>query len=264
MKTMLTLFAAVFALVTLTACGQQTAAMTTPIDVDIAMRVEPEPLAVGETTLIVTLNNGSGSRVDGANLQVHGNMDHAGMTPVEREVSESTNGEYRVPFEWTMGGGWIVTITAQLSDNGGEASASFEFFVEAVSSESVINHSGEMNMTDMTAEGTPESNASTGDVVVNISYEMDHAPTITADDTATITLTDADKSPITDATVEVEGNMAHAGMMPISGRGTHTENGQYAVPLRWTMAGEWQMRVSVTLADGRHFEQTFDQTIVMP
>jgi hypothetical protein len=150
MKTVLTLFAAVLALVTLTACGQQTAAMTTPIDVDIAMRVEPEPLAVGEMTLIVTLTDSSGSRVDGAKLQVYANMDHAGMTPVEREVNESTNGEYHVPFEWTMGGGWIVTVTAQLPDNGGEASDSFEFFVEAVSSESVINHSGSMDM-DQTA-----------------------------------------------------------------------------------------------------------------
>jgi hypothetical protein len=150
MKTVLILLAAVLTLATLTACGQQTAAMTAPVDVDIAMRVEPEPLAVGETTLIVTLNNGSGSRIDGANLQVHGNMDHAGMTPVEREVSESDNGEYLVPFEWTMGGGWIVTVTAQLPDNGGEASATFEFFVEVVSSESVINHSGSMDM-DQTA-----------------------------------------------------------------------------------------------------------------
>jgi hypothetical protein len=29
------------------------------------------------------------------------------------------------------------------------------------------------------------------------------------------------------------------------------------------MAGDWQMKVKVTLADGHQFEQTFDQRVVM-
>lgn len=133
------------------ACGQQNTANSTPVDVEMAVRVEPESPAVGESTLIVTLRDGSGSPVDGASLQVHANMDHAGMMPVDREASQSVNGEYRVPFEWTMGGGWVVTVTAKLP-GGGEISDSFDFFVEAVSSESIINHNMNTNPSEQTAD----------------------------------------------------------------------------------------------------------------
>ncbi|MCA9904119.1 MAG: FixH family protein, partial [Anaerolineae bacterium] len=216
----------------LAACGQQSASPPTPTNVDMSVRVEPEPLAVGEATLLVILKNADGSPIDGATLQVHGDMDHEGMTPVDREVSDSTNGEYRVPFEWTMGGGWIVTIAARLPD-GGEISQTFDFFVEAISSESIINQRGSSNTTNVT-----------------ITYQADHDPAVAGDANITITLADAEGNPINDATVEVVGDMDHAGMMPISGAGEPAENGEYVVPLRWTMAGAWQVTVNVTLADG--------------
>lgn len=246
MKSILILFAPALMLLILTACGQQSAAMISPVDVDITLQVEPEPLSVGETTLLIALTDSSGSRVDGAKLQVHGDMDHAGMTAVNREANESTNGIYRVPFEWTMGGGWIVTVTAQLPD-GSEISKTFEFFVEAVSSESIINRG---NSTENTA--------------VNIGYRSDNDPAIGGDAIVTITLTGKDGRPITDAIVEVTGDMAHHGMMPISGKGEHTENGQYVVPLRWTMAGDWIVTVNIVLVDGSQFEQIFNQQVITP
>jgi hypothetical protein len=64
--------------------------------------------------------------------------------------------------------------------------------------------------------------------------------------------------PITDAIVEVTGEMAHEGMMPISGEGEHQGSGEYSVPLRWTMAGDCLVTVSVRLADGNRLEQQFD------
>lgn len=155
MKNLIILFSVVMLSLLLVACGQQNAPTAPPVDVDMSVQAEPEPLAVGETTLIVTLKDASNAPIDGATLQVHGDMDHEGMTTVDREVSQSVNGEYRVPFEWTMGGGWIVTITAQLPGNSGEITETFDFFVEAVSSESVINrHSG----MDMDAEAAAENN----------------------------------------------------------------------------------------------------------
>jgi hypothetical protein len=39
-------------------------------------------------------------------------------------------------------------------------------------------------------------------------------------------------------------------------------DGRYTVPLGWTMAGDWQVTVTVTLADGQQVEQTFDQEVV--
>jgi hypothetical protein len=246
MKSILILFAPALMLLILTACGQQSAAMMSSVGVDITLQVGTEPLSVGETTLLIALTDSSGSRVVGAKLQVHGDMDHAGMTAVNREVNESTNGIYRVPFEWTMGGGWIVIVTAQLPD-GSEISKTFEFFVGAVSSESIINLG---NSTENTA--------------VNIGYRSDNDPAIGGDAIVTITLTGKDDRPITDAVVEITGDMAHHGMMPISGKGEHTENGQYVVPLRWTMAGDWIVTVNIVLVDGSQFEQIFNQQVITP
>ncbi len=235
------------------ACGQQNAATPVPLDVDMTVRVEPEPLSIGEATLIVNLKDASGTPLENAVLQVHGDMDHAGMTPVDREVRESTNGEYLVPFEWSMGGGWIVTITARLAD-GREISEMFNFFVEAVSSESIINQNANAD-----AESTPDG---TEDIL--ISYQPDNNPALGGDATVTITITDQDGNAISDATVEVVGDMVHAGMMPVSGTGEHTEAGQYIVPLSWTMAGDWIVTVKVSLADGREIEQEFEQQVVTP
>jgi hypothetical protein len=42
-----------------------------------------------------------------------------------------------------MGGGWMVTVRATLPDGRGEATATLEMFVEAVSSGSVIHQTEE-------------------------------------------------------------------------------------------------------------------------
>jgi hypothetical protein len=55
-------------------------------------------------------------------------MNHAGMVPVLGSGQTDADGLVRVPFEWTMGGDWIVTITAALSD-GTSASQTFDFSV---------------------------------------------------------------------------------------------------------------------------------------
>jgi hypothetical protein len=251
MRHVVVLLAIFILMLVMTACGQQDDATPAAVDAQMSMRVESEVLTVGETTLIVTLINGDGSPLDGATLRVVGDMDHEGMVTVNREVSESAGGEYQVPFEWTMGGGWIVTVTANLPENGGQLTETFEYFVEAVSSESIINQHGAMSQD---AE----------DTTIIIVYEPDSDPAVGGDASVTITLIDSDEHPITDAVVQVVGDMTHHGMMPISGEGTHTGGGQYDVPLRWTMAGDWQVTVTVTLADGSTVEKTFDQQVVMP
>jgi hypothetical protein len=123
-------------------CGQQSAPTAAVTDIQIVLAVEPEPPATGDSTLIVTLTDTNGAPVSGATVNVEGNMDHAGMEPSTGQTSEGTDGLYRVPFRWTMGGGWMVTVTATLQD-GGVATETFEMFVEAVSSGSVIHQTEE-------------------------------------------------------------------------------------------------------------------------
>lgn len=126
-------------LLAITACSAQDTPPPASIEVQMSLHAEPEPPSVGESTLIIALEDANGVPVDGAVLQVHANMDHEGMTPVEGQTDASAGGEYRVPLTWSMGGGWNITVTAQLPNNGGEVSETFDLFVEAVSSQSIIH-----------------------------------------------------------------------------------------------------------------------------
>jgi len=71
---------------------------------------------------------------------------------------------------------------------------------------------------------------------------------------------------ITDATVGLEGNMNHAGMVPVLAEPVTDEadgsaDGVYTVPFAFTMRGDWIVTVSVTLADGTAFTQDIDLSV---
>lgn len=121
------------------ACRGSDDTVTVVDDVEITFSVDPEPAAVGETTVVVTLTESDGTPIDGATIHVHADMDHAGMIPVETESSTSDTGTYQVPLTWTMGGGWIVEVNATLPGDRGVATETFELFVEAISRDSIIN-----------------------------------------------------------------------------------------------------------------------------
>lgn len=74
-----------------------------------------------------------------------------------------------------------------------------------------------------------------------------------------VSVTDAATGePINDATVTVKGDMTHAGMVPVLAEVAHGDNGVYKIPFEWTMAGDWIVTVTVTLADGTQATRTFD------
>ncbi len=109
------------------ACGGRISQQPENAAVDVAL--ESESLAVGETVLHITLKDASNEPINNATLNVKGDMSHAGMTPVLAEgISGGENGVYTTPFEWTMGGEWIVTVNVELSD-GGTASKQFNLTV---------------------------------------------------------------------------------------------------------------------------------------
>jgi len=85
-------------------------------DIDMTLVVAPDPPAVGQSNLLVTLRDDAGEPIDGASLEIKGDMSHAGMKPVLASISGGERGVYAVPFEWTMGGDWFVTVTATLPD----------------------------------------------------------------------------------------------------------------------------------------------------
>jgi hypothetical protein len=119
----------------LTACRQSaqstpTPEATVPDDIVMTLEVEPAPPAVGDAVLVITVRRAAGEAVDDAAIAVRGDMNHAGMTPAFGEVEGGSDGVYRVPFEWTMGGDWIITVDVTLT-NGEIVSRTFDLSVDS-------------------------------------------------------------------------------------------------------------------------------------
>lgn len=97
-------------------------------DVNMALTVEPAAPVVGSATLRITLTDTNDEPINDASLEIRGDMTHAGMEPVLASIDAGQAGVYEVPFEWTMGGDWIVTVTATLAD-GRVANREFDLTV---------------------------------------------------------------------------------------------------------------------------------------
>jgi hypothetical protein len=84
-------------------------------DVDVDLAFDPPP-CVGETVCTVTLTGSNGAPLEGATIEVEGNMNHAGMVPVFADLRGGAPGAYASDFEFTMGGDWFVVVRGELAD----------------------------------------------------------------------------------------------------------------------------------------------------
>jgi len=83
--------------------------------VDVTLEVQPRPPVAGQSTLFLTLTDADGNPLEGASLSVKGDMNHASMEPVLREAQSGPVGVAEIPFEWTMGGDWIIFAASTVS-----------------------------------------------------------------------------------------------------------------------------------------------------
>lgn len=96
--------------------------------VEIHLSSEPFPLAVGQSTLLVSLIDGEGAPVEGATVEVNARMAHEGMLPVAGQAIES-NGQYRAFVTLPMMGEWIVDVIARLPQQPAPLQERFEVYV---------------------------------------------------------------------------------------------------------------------------------------
>lgn len=81
------------------------------------LAISPTPPVVGPARLLLTLTDRNGQGVEGASIQVEGNMSHAGMVPVLENAVQEGEGRYAVAaFRFTMAGDWILAVKATLPD----------------------------------------------------------------------------------------------------------------------------------------------------
>lgn len=85
-------------------------------------------------------------------------------------------------------------------------------------------------------------------------------------DSLQVQLHNPDHTPLTDATVTLEGNMNHAGMAPVIGEPVQdsadgASDGVYTIPFQFSMLGDWIITVKVELADGAEATQDINVTV---
>ena len=76
--------------------------------------------------------------------------------------------------------------------------------------------------------------------------------------TVTVTLRDEGGQALGGARVELEGNMSHAGMVPVLAPAQEIAPGRYRGELEFTMGGDWFILVRAELPDGRSLERSVD------
>ncbi|MDQ7026820.1 MAG: copper chaperone PCu(A)C [Anaerolineae bacterium] len=132
-----------FLMLILVGCRQEEALSSE--DINIALAFEPADLAVtGDSTVLVTVTDNDGNAINDATVTIRGDMSHAGMAPVIRDVETGEEGVFSTDYEWTMAGDWEVSVTVTLPD-GTSAGETFAFTVEGDMSD--------MGMEDMNMSG---------------------------------------------------------------------------------------------------------------
>lgn len=96
---------------------------------------------------------------------------------------------------------------------------------------------------------------SSGGLDVTLAFDP---PAIVGETTCIVELRDADGAPLTGARIDIEGNMNHAGMVPVIAVAEEAEPGRYSTPFRFTMGGDWFVILGIELADGSFVEEVFD------
>jgi hypothetical protein len=97
-----------------------------------------------------------------------------------------------------------------------------------------------------------------------IAHEVSPQPARVGQVTITLRLTDGSGKPITGAHATLEGNMSHAGMVPVFAETTEIEPGRYRANLELSMAGDWVMLVHVSFPGNLKVDRQFEIRGVLP
>jgi hypothetical protein len=117
-------------LVFLTGCRQSAQPQPGAEESGVRITIDVPTDRTGEVPLVITLTDANNAPINGARIAVVGDMNHAGMTPVNGEAQNGTDGRYEVPFNWTMGGDWILTVTVTLPD-GRQVRETFNYTISS-------------------------------------------------------------------------------------------------------------------------------------
>jgi hypothetical protein len=87
-----------------------------PPDIVFEHKIAPAPPRTGSATVTLKLADSAGKPINGARINLEGNMSHPGMRPVFSEAREVESGRYEAPLEFTMKGDWFILFHITLPD----------------------------------------------------------------------------------------------------------------------------------------------------
>ncbi len=90
-----------------------------------------------------------------------------------------------------------------------------------------------------------------------VMFATDPAPPVQDAGAVIVVIKDKQGRGVDVARVSIEANMAHAGMKPEYADATIGANGEYRLPLNWTMGGSWYVDVKITLKNGELVRRRF-------
>ena len=88
-----------------------------------------------------------------------------------------------------------------------------------------------------------------------VDVQVEPQPSRVGPAAVTVALGGPGGAPLTGASVRLEGNMSHAGMVPVFADATEVAPGRYRGPFEFTMSGDWLITVAARLPDGRTLER---------
>jgi YtkA-like len=95
-------------LLAFTACAPKSSSK-----LDVTLELSPSTPRIGKTNIVLKLERNK-QLLEGWNVNVEGNMTHAGMGTVDGAVIELGAGKYQVNnFDFNMSGDWVLTVTAK-------------------------------------------------------------------------------------------------------------------------------------------------------
>ena len=99
---------------------------------------------------------------------------------------------------------------------------------------------------------------------LTLTHEVSPQPPRVGDVTITLELSDSAGQPVAGARITIEGNMSHAGMVPVFATATEIEPGRYRAIVQLTMAGDWIIVVQGSVRDTHEFKREFEIKGVVP
>jgi hypothetical protein len=87
---------------------------------------------------------------------------------------------------------------------------------------------------------------------LELTWTLEPTPAVVGPARLTLSFIDANGDPAEVQSVNVRGDMTHAGMVPVLAQAEGLAQGRFTIAWEWPMAGEWIFTVEAVLPDGRH------------